>query len=118
MESIAPEFKDENERNIVLLALVITLIPMAGIVLLAIVYFAMKEYFSPNAFAILKAIFNFDIMLLLVFVALYILTMIIGITGFLMTFIPIAHLIVVLLSILAIINKKRVEIPVPLKIFQ
>ncbi|MCR4880843.1 MAG: hypothetical protein K6A44_02710 [bacterium] len=117
MESIAPEFKNENERNIVLILLILTLLPV-GIFIAAVIYFAMREYFSANAFAIFRAIFNFDIMLLLVFVALYILTMIIGITGFLMTFVPIVHLIVVLLSIVAIINNKRVEIPVPMKIFQ
>ena len=116
MESIVPEFKDENEKNIVLVGLLITL--LTGPWVPGAIYFLAKTYFTPNAYDIFKAVFNFEIMLLLVWVALFILTLIIGITGFLMMFLPIAHLIVVLLAIVAVANKKLVEIPVPIKLFQ
>lgn len=116
MESIAPEFKDENEKNIVLVALIITM--LTGPWIPGAIYFLAKNYFSPNAFDIFKAVFNFEIMLILVWVAIFILMFIVGVAGLLMGILPIAHLIVVLLAIVAIVNKKNVEIPVPLKLFQ
>lgn len=112
MESIAPEFKNDDEKNMVAAVLIVSLI-LAFIPSL-VAYLFCKKSFSENGLAIVRAFLNFDAILV-------IFSVVIGIVDapdFLYKVIYIAHAAVAILSVAAIANKKRVEIPVPLKIFQ
>ena len=113
MEVIFPEFKDENEKNTMLLVAVLTI--LAGIIAPIIVFFVMRETLSPAANEVNKALLNFEI--LMVILVIFCTIPIIGwLAAFLLApFITIAHFVVTIIATLCIVNNQPIKIWAPIK---
>ena len=109
---ITPTFKDQEEKNIVmatiLISLVLGLTGYLGIVAPLVVYFGMQSKLSTAGKEIIRAFSNFQIILCL---ACIILT-ITGIGILLVPIVGIYGLIITIIALLAIMNNEKVKIPV------
>ena len=111
MEKIAPEFKDENELNTVMLIAILTIIFWIWAPLIA--FFAMRENLSPAGNAVVKALLNFEILIaigLIISGAIPILGWFLTLPAF-----TILHYIITIIATINILNKSVVNVWTPIK---
>ena len=110
--NITPEFKDQDEKNIVMGTILISLIlgftGYLGLVAPLVVYFGMQNKLSKAGKEIIRAFSNFQIILC---IACVILT-ITGIGILLIPLVGIYGLIISIIAVLAVMNNETVKIPV------
>ena len=110
MKKFATEFKDDNDK----LILIFTLITSYFLFCLPafIVIVGLKKYISDSTYNIIKAVFNFELLLLLVCLTCLIpfIGWILGI--FITPIIFILNIIIVTINIVAIAKKSNLQIPV------
>jgi len=116
MEVILPDYKDVDEKNTVMLVALLTI--LTTIIAPLITFFAMKDYLSPAANAIIKALLNFEILMVILSIV-----CMIPIIGWLIAFllvpcIIIVHYAVTIVATLCIINNQPVKIWAPVKFIQ
>lgn len=118
MEKFVPEFKDDNDRMIMIIMIIASIFFM--FVPPMVVSLALKDQISESSYNISKAFLNFEILLLIVSLIFVIICMvpIIGwIVGFVLgsivwTVIWIFNVVIVLMAVFAIAQNKEVQIPV------
>ncbi|MBR6098426.1 DUF4870 domain-containing protein [bacterium] len=118
MEKFVPEFKDDNDRMIMIIMIIASIFFM--FVTPMVVSLALKDQISESSYNISKAFLNFEILLLIVSLIFVIICMvpIIGwIVGFVLgsivwTVIWIFNVVIVLMAVFAIAQNKEVQIPV------
>ena len=112
---IAPNFKDQEEKNIVLFTILISLLlgltAYLGVVVPLVVYFGMQNKLSNAGKEIIRAYSNFQLVLLFVYIILTV-TAFLFIPILIMPIVGIYGLIISILALLAIINNEEVKIPV------
>jgi len=115
METFNYEIKNEEERKILVIALVVGII--LSFIPFLIVMFAYGNKLNDSLMNIVKAFCNFDLLLFIIIFALGVIP-ILGLLTFLVS--PLAfivNLILILKALSAINSNQPVEIPVILKIF-
>ncbi len=113
METIMPVFKNEEDKTIVILTLVLAI--FLGFLAPLIVMLFFKEKLSENSFSIVKTLLNFELMLLL-----FCIIFMIPIVGWLIATIgapvvAIINLIFPIMALVAVINQQAVKFPVLFK---
>ena len=117
-EAITPTFKDQEEKNIVMAAIGISILlgltGYLGIVAPLVVYFGMQNKLSSVGREIIRRFSNFQILLCIVCVILTIT----GVGILIVPLIGIYGLIIALIALLAIMNNEPVNIPVFVEIIK
>ena len=118
METIIPAFKDSNDKTIVILSLVLTI--FLGFIPFLLVLLLMKDKMSDSSIAIAKSFFNFELLLLIISIAINIIPIIGQIVGLLMIFplVLLLNLIFPLWALLSVANNQPVKVPVWIKFIQ
>lgn len=117
METITPSFKNEEDKNIVLLSIILSV--FVAFVAPLIVMLCFNDKLSDNSKEINKAFLNLS---LVVFLAGFILS-VVPIIGWIILFILspivlIAYLIIVVLACINILNNQPVKVPVLFKLIK
>ena len=111
MESITPDFKDDNEANTMML---IALLTVPFLVLVPIIaYFALKEKLSPAADNFIKALLNFELLIAIIIIVAGMLP-ILGKFLIIPAFV-VFHIIMMIIVILNLLNKTAISIWAPVK---
>ena len=116
MEVILPVFKNPEDRNILILALLLALV--FGFIPFLLVLLFLNEKIGESSKQIIKSFLNFELLIFLISVIAAI-----PIVGFLVSLLIcplcfIVNLIVILMALLAISNNQAVKIPVFIKFIQ
>ena len=118
MEKFIPEFKDDNDKLIMMTMFLSALIFM--FISPLVVMLACKNVISETSYKITKAFLNFEILLLIVSILFVIVSMIpvigwivgILIGGIFGLVLYIANVVIILMAVFAISQKQEVKIPV------
>ena len=121
MEEIIPQFKDENEKSTI--TLIIALSVVCPLIVTAVAFFGLKkETFSPSSIAVIKALLNFDLLLLIISLVVSVVSAvpIIGwiISSIASALIYLVHVLVTLIPLLGIVNNQPVKVFSPIKFIQ
>ena len=111
MEKIAPEFKDVNELNQIMLIAVLTIVFWIWTPLIA--FFAFKDTLSPAGNDVVKALLNFEILItigVIISGAVPILGWFVSLPVF-----TILHYIITIIATINILNKTEINIWAPIK---
>lgn len=111
MEKIAPEFKDVNELNQIMLIAVLTIVFWIWVPLIA--FFAFKDTLSPAGNDVVKALLNFEILItigVIISGAVPILGWFVSLPVF-----TILHYIITIIATINILNKTEINIWAPIK---
>ena len=109
MKKILPEFKDDNDK-LIILAMVICSMFFVFIPSL-IVILGLKNYISDSSYVIAKAFFNFELLLFLIGL-LFIIPIIGWIVGFIISpIMVILNVVIVVINICAIGKNSELKIP-------
>lgn len=111
-EAITPNFKDQEEKNIVMgtigISLLLGLTGYLGLVAPLVVYFGMQSKLSTDGKEIIRRFSNFQIVLCIACI-------ILSITGIGLLLVPLVGiygLIISIIALLAVMNNEPVKIPV------
>ena len=118
MKKFMPEFKDDNDRTIMVFMILATI--FLTFISPLVVTMAMKEHISESSYNISKAFLNFELLLLIVSVIFIIVCLIPGIgwvIGFLLgsiiwTGIWVFNVVIAIMALFAISQDKEVSVPV------
>ena len=111
MEKIAPEFKDVNELNQIMLIAILTIVFWIWVPLIA--FLALKDTLSPAGNNVVKALLNFEILITIGIVisgAVPILGWFVSLPIF-----TILHYIITIIATLNILNKTEISVWTPIK---
>ncbi len=115
METIMPLFKDENDKTIIIVSLILTI--FFWFIPFLLVFLLMKDKLSENSVAITKAYLNFELLLFIISIGINLIPVIGQIIGILIIF-PLFILIGLIFpvwSLLSIANNQPVKVPVLIK---
>ena len=111
MEKIAPEFKDINELNTIMLVAILTIV--LWILAPLVAFFALRETLSHAGNAVVKALLNFEILIAIGLI-------ISGCIPFLGWFLilpafTVLHYIITIIATINILNKSVINVWAPIK---
>ncbi|MBE7710647.1 MAG: hypothetical protein E7Z92_00760 [Cyanobacteria bacterium SIG31] len=110
MKKILPVFKDERDRAIAVTIIILSMFLFFIPSLLGVLF--LKEQLSESAYAVVKAFFNFELMLFLVSL-LFVIPIIGWILAFILTpLMMILNVIIAILALCAIAKNTEVKVPV------
>lgn len=115
METIMPLFKDENDKTIMIISLILTI--FFCFIPFLLVFLLLKDKLSENSVAISKAYLNFELLLFIISIGINLIPILGQIIGILFIFpaVLILNLIFPIWSALSISNNQPVKVPVLIK---
>lgn len=112
MEIIIPEFQSAEEKNTLVLIAVATI--LTGIIAPAVVFWSNKNL-PATSLRVVKALLNFEILILIAIVVAGIVPVIGWLIG---AFVPLVHIIVTLMVTIAVSNNTEIKVPALVKFIQ